>query len=108
MYNQCKNEQKNQIDKKIKELKFLKNELDSFDKKLDEISDINDKKPEPESQLELDNLYNKLSNYINYENELNLFQMKISIKDEVKESLFDLIQNAIQLDVDFLKIHDKI
>ena len=104
MFNQCKNEQKNQIDKKMKELKFLKNELDSFDKKLDEISDINDKKPEPESQLELDNLYNKLSNYINYENELNLFQMKISIKDEVKESLFDLIQNAIQLDVDFLKM----
>ena len=59
IFNQCKNEQKNQIDKKIKELKFLKNELDSFDKKLDEISDINDKKPGPESQLELDNLYNK-------------------------------------------------
>ena len=104
VYNQCKNEQKNQIDKKIKELKFLKNELDSFDKKLDEISDINDKKPEPESQLELDNLFNKLGNYINYENELNLFQMNISIKDEVKDSLFDLIQNAIQLDVDFLKM----
>jgi len=104
VFNQYKNEQKNQIDKKIKELKFLKNELDSFDKKLDEISDINDKKPGPESQLELDNLYNKLGNYINYENELNLFQMNISIKDEVKDSLFDLIQNAIQLYVDFLKM----
>ena len=30
--------------------------------------------------------------------------MNISIKDEVKDSLFDLIQNAIQLDVDFLKM----
>ena len=104
VFNQCKNEQKNQINKKIKELIFLKNELDTFDKKLDEISDINDKKPEPENQLELDNLYNKLGNYINYENELNLFQMNISIKDEVKDSLFDLIQNAMQLDVDFLKM----
>ena len=104
VFNQCKNEQKNQIDKKIKELFFLKNELDSFDKKLDEISNINDKKPEPENQLELDNLYNKLGNYINYENELNLFQMNVNIKDEVKDSLFDLIQNAIQLDVDFLKM----
>ena len=104
VFNQCKNEQKIQIDKKLKELKFLKNELDTFDKKLDELSDINDKKPEPESQLELDNLYNKLGNYINYENELNLFQMNISIRDEVKDSLFDLIQNAIQLDVDFLKM----
>ena len=71
---------------------------------MDEISDINDKKPEPENQLELDNLYNKLGNYINYENELNLFQMNVNIKDEVKDSLFDLIQNAIQLDVDFLKM----
>ena len=104
IFNQCKNEQKIQIDKKLKELKFLKNELDTYDKKLDEISDINDKKPEPESQLELDNVYNKLGNFINYENELNLFQMNISIKDEVKDSLFDLIQNAIQLDVDFLKM----
>jgi hypothetical protein len=104
VFNQCKNEQKNQIDKKIKELIFLKNELNTFDKKLDELSDINDKKPEPESQLELDNIFNKLGNYINYENELNLFQMNISIKDEVKDSLFDLIQNAIQLDVDFLKM----
>ena len=104
VFTQCKNEQKNQIDKKLKELVFLKNELDTFDKKLDEISDINDKKPEPESQLELDNVFNKLGNYINYENELNLFQMNISIKDEIKDSLFDLIQNAIQLDVDFLKM----
>ena len=104
IFNQCKNEQKNQIDKKIKELKFLRNELEQFDKKLDELLDINDKKPEPESQLELDNLFNKLGNYINYENELNLFQMNISIKDEVKDSLFDLIQNAIQLDVDFIKM----
>ena len=102
VFNQCKNEQKNQIDKKL--LIFLKNELNTFDKKLDELSDINDKKPEPESQLELDNVFNKLGNYINYENELNLFQMNISIKDEVKDSLFDLIQNAIQLDVDFLKM----
>ena len=104
VFNQCKKEQKNQIDKKIKELNFLKNELNNFDKKLDEISDINDKKPEPESQLELDNVFNKLGNYINYENELNLFQMNISIKEEIKDSLFDLIQNAIQLDVDFLKM----
>ena len=104
VFNQCKNEQKNQIEKKLKELIFLKNELNTFDKKLDELSDINDKKPEPESQLELDNVFNKLGNYINYENELNLFQMNISIKDEIKDTLFDLIQNAIQLDVDFFKM----
>ena len=104
VFNQCKNEQRNQIEKKFKELISLKNELDTFDKKLDELSDLNDKKPEPESQLELDNVFNKLGNYINYENELNLFQMNISIKDEVKDSLFDLIQNAIELDVDFLKM----
>ena len=104
LFNQCKNEQNAQINKKIKELGFLRNELDIFDKKLDELYDINDKKPEPESQLELDNVFNKLANYINYENELNLFQMNISIKDEAKDTLFDLIQNAYKLEIDFLKM----
>ena len=58
----------------------------------------------PESQIELDNIYNKLGNYINYENELNLFTMNISIKDEIKNSLFEIIQNSYKLDIDFLKM----
>ena len=104
IFNQCKNEQKNNIDKKISELKNLRNELESFSKKLEDIEIINEKKQEPENQIELDNLFNKLGNYINYENELNLFQMNVDIKEEVKDSIFDLIQNAIQINVDLLKM----
>jgi hypothetical protein len=106
LFQQCKREQKNQIDKKTSELKFLCKELESFEKTLDNIMvNYKDKYiPDPESQITLDNVYCKLSNFINYENELNLFQMNISIKEEVKDSLFNIIQNMYQLDVDFLKM----
>ena len=104
LFNQCKKEQKIQIDKKINELNFLRNELNLFDIKLDELFDLNKIKPLPESQIELDHIYNKLGNYINYDNELNLFTMNISIKDEIKNSLFDLIQNSYKIDIDFLKM----
>ena len=104
IFNQCKKEQKTQIDKKIQELCFLKKELILFDKKLDELLNLNQINTLPESQIELDNIYNKLGNYMNYENELNLFTMNISIKDEVKNSLFDIIQDSYKLDIDFLKM----
>ena len=65
----------------------MRNELDLFDKKLKELFDLNKKGPLPESQIELDNVYNKLGNYLNYENEL-----------------FDLIQNSCHFDIDFLKM----
>ena len=86
LFKQCLKEQKNQIDKKTSELKFLYKELESFEKKLDNVYKYNKDKyvPEPESQITLDNVYSKLSNFINYENELNLFQMNISIKEEIK------------------------
>ena len=106
LFQQCLKEQKNQIDKKTSELRFLYKELDSFEKKLDNIIKYNTEKntPDPESQITLDNVYSKLSNFINYENELNLFQMNITIKEEDKDSLFNIIQNMYQLDVDFLKM----
>jgi len=106
LFQQCQREQKNQIDKKTSELKVLYKELDSFEKKLDGIYKYNREKyvPDPESQITLDNVYCKLTNFINYENELNLFQMNINIKEEDKDSLFDIIQNMYQLDVDFLKM----
>ena len=106
LFQQCLKEQKNQIDKKTSELIFLNKELESFEKKLDNIIKNNKDKdmPEPESQVILDNVYLKLSNFINYENELNLFQMNISIKEEDKDSLFNIIQNIYQIDVDFLKM----
>ena len=108
LFQQCQKEQSNQIEQKTSELKFLNKELDSFDDKLNNILKENEDKekyiPDPESQITLDNVYNKLSNYINYENELNLFQINISVKEEDKDTLFNTMQNICQLDVDFLKM----
>ena len=108
LFQQCLKEQKNQIDQKTSELTFLLEELESFEKKLDNIYNPTNQKekyiPDPESQLTLDNVYNKLINFINYENELNLFQINISVKDEDKDILFNITQNICQLEVDFLKM----
>ena len=108
LFHQCQKEQNNQIEQKTSELKFLLKELDSFEKKLENIIKPGKDKekyiPEPESQITLDNVYNKLSNFINYENELNLFQINISVKEEDKDTLFNTLQNMCQLDIDFLKM----
>ena len=71
--NMCKNEQVNQIEKNLKELMFLKEELDSFDEKLDKIAneDLFKDIINPDSQLKLEKIYNKLGNFINYEKHLN-------------------------------------
>ena len=106
LYNQCRNEQKSQIDKNLKELVFLREELDSFNQKLDEIvnEDLYKNKINPDRQLQLEKIYNRLGNYFNYENQLSLFQMDININEEVKDSLFDLIQNAYRINIEFIKM----
>ena len=57
-------------------------------------------------QMQLEDIFVKLGNFINYENELNLFQMNLSIKEEMKDALFDFIQNLYEIDIDFLKMKD--
>ena len=106
LYEQCKNEQKNQIDKKIKELINLRQELDISNQKLDELAneDLFKDKITPNTQIQLEKIYNRLGNCINYENELSLFQMDININEEIKDSLFDLIQNAYRINIDFVKM----
>ena len=107
LYNQCKNEQKNQIEKKLNELKNLKNELKNFEIDLEKLNNLNNNffpNFKPSNQLNLNNIYSKLSNFLNYENEINLFQMKIELNENSKEKLFDFIQNSYEIDIDFLKM----
>ena len=108
LYEQRRNEQKNQINKKIKELNDLRQELDDFNHKLDEITneDVFNDKINPNTQIQLEKIYNRIGNCINYENELSLFQMDININEEIKDSLFDLIQNTYRIDIDFLKMEN--
>ena len=105
LYLQCKNEQKKQINQKINELNALRKELSDFENQLNSLQ--NNKlflmKPDSENQNKLEKVYNKLGNYINYENELNLFQIDVNINEDIKESIFDLIQNAYEINVDYLK-----
>ena len=103
---QCKNEQKLAINDKINELNNLKNELNEYNNKLDEI--LNDElyKREiidTEIQIDIDNIYNKLGNYLNYENKLGLFEIDVNINDDIKDNLFEIIQNAYEINVDYLK-----
>ena len=108
LYTQCKNEQKKQINQKIEELNALRKELSDFEKQLDEL--LNNQsymiRPDPENQDKLEKVYNKLANYINYENELNLFQIDVNIHDDIKDSIFDLIQSAYEINVDYLKMEN--
>ena len=108
LYTQCKNEQKKQISQKIDELNVLRKELSDFENQLDELQKnklfiIN---PDSENQNKLEKVYNKLGNYINYENELNLFQIDVNIHEDIKDSIFDLIQNAYEINVDYLKMEN--
>ena len=109
LYTQCKNEQKKQISQKIDELNILRKELSDFENQLDELQKnklfiIN---PDSENQSKLEKVYNKLGNYINYENELNLFQIDVNIHEDIKDSIFDLIQNAYEINVDYLKMENE-
>ena len=107
LFNQCKNEQKNQIEKKLNELKKLKNELKNFEFDLEKLNNLNNNffhNFKPSNQLNLNNIFSKLSNFLNYENEINLFQMKIELNENSKEKLFNFIQNSYEIDIDFLKM----
>ena len=108
LFSQCKNEQQRQINQRIDELNLLRKELSEFENQLDEIQSNKSFaiRPDPNIQSKLDKVYNKLSNYINYENELNLFQIYVNIHDNIKDSIFDLIQSAYEINVDYLKMEN--
>ena len=46
----------------------------------------------------------KIQNFINYDLELNLISMKIGVKEEIKNILFQNIQDSYFVDVEFMEI----
>jgi hypothetical protein len=46
----------------------------------------------------------KIENFINYDLELNLLSMKIGIREEIKNLLFNNIQECYFLDVEFMDV----
>lgn len=49
----------------------------------------------------------KIENFINYDLELNLISMKIGIKEDMKNVLFQNIQDSYFVDVDFMEVNDE-
>lgn len=103
---QCKKEQEIQIEAKMNELKLLFEDIRESEIKL---KSIQEKEKEDHILIrcneELNQIFNKLNNFVNYEIELNLFQMNIGIKEEIKESMFNFLQNAYYVDVDYVTIN---
>lgn len=98
---QCKGEQKIQVDLRINELRELEKELDELTQALDSIQKMNDS-----NLLEVFNnindIYERVMNFINYNSELSLLTMKIGLKN--KNNIFQMIQDSYFVDVEFANI----
>jgi len=104
---QCKGEQKTQIDMRVKELKELEKELDDLIHALDNIHKTEDK----DYLLfynNLNDIYERVSNFINYESELSLLTMKIGLKNDMKNDIFQIIQDSYFVDVEFASIQGEV
>jgi hypothetical protein len=102
---QCKKEQDIQIDLKLKELQQLLDDLNEVKNKIKFYTqNENDEKLLVKCNEELNDLYYKIQNFLNYDMDLSLFQMKIGIKENIKDNLFEFVQNAYYVDVDFASV----
>ena len=81
----------------------LQNEIKGYNQELNEFS-INNEKDILENLKKLNKIYLKLNNYINYDLPINLLTMKIGIKEETKNELFNLIQESYYVDAEFANI----
>lgn len=103
IFSQCKGEQRTQIEHKINELKLLEEELYEFNEELTRINSIEDYKILKEDG-KLEEIYERLNTFINYDSELSLLTMKVGVKTEFKNSIFNTIQESYYLDVEFASI----
>jgi len=99
----CNGEQRAQIDQKIGELSELSKELDEIEKTLNDYN-FDDDKDIIKLNKDINKIYQKVSFFLNYDLELNLFSMKIGIKEEVKEKIFEIIQDSYYTDIEFVNI----
>jgi hypothetical protein len=103
---QCKKEQDVQIETKLKEMEDLLKELKDMEGMLSDISKLEENEY-IEHNDKLNEVFQKLCYFLNYDLELNLFQMHIGLKEDAKSKLFELIQNSYQVDVDFVSVNDE-
>ena len=103
---QCIQEQKSQISSKLSQLKDLNEEVSSMEKQLVEIHNLK------ESEIlhsinKVKKIQHKLTNFINYNLQFDLFSFNIGINKDKKEQLISAIKDAYHLEVDFLEIQNE-
>ena len=106
IFNQCKGEQKTQIDQKIIELKDLESELLEITNLIENI-DLSEEGILLKYESQLTDIYERLNTFINYESELSLLTMKVGIKNEFKNNIIQTFQESYFIDVEFANIQGK-
>lgn len=99
----CNADQKSQINQKISELTELSNELDIAENEIQKY-DFEDDSQIIKISKEINKIYQKVNFFLNYDLDLNLYSMKIGIKEEVKEKIFEIIQDSYYTDIEFVQI----
>ncbi len=99
----CNGEQKVQIDQKVGELLDLSKELDDKEKELNSLNYEEDKEV-IKLNKDIHKIFQKVSFFLNYDLDLHLFSMQIGIKEEIKEKIFEIIQDSYYMDIEFVNI----
>lgn len=103
IYKQCKAEQKLHIDQRSSELENLNTELENLSLVIDDIY-LSDESEWLKYENNLNEIYDRLNTFLNYETELNLLTMKVGLKNEVKNDIFQIIQDLYYIDIEFANI----
>ena len=100
---QCIQEQKSQIKTRLTQLKELNDEVTSIEKQLVTLSTSSSEKEFFNSINIIKKIQHKLTNFINYNLQFDLFSFNIGLNKDKKEQLINAIQNAYHLEVDFFE-----
>lgn len=103
IFNQCKGEQKTHIDMRIKELNELEKELEELNILLNEVYN-QEETSYLKYEKQINDIYERINSFLNYETELSLLCMKVGIKNEVKSTIFQTLQDSYYIDVEFANI----
>ena len=107
LLNQCITKQKVQINEHINKMESLSNELSSIENHLVNIASLPNDKTILSKIETIRKTYHKLTNYLNFDMNFDLFTMNIGLNENEEKNLFNAIRNSFKCDVDFLEINGK-
>lgn len=104
---QCVQEQKSQIKTRLAQLKELNDEVTSIERQLVTINTSSTEKELFNSISTIKKIQHKLTNFINYNLQFDLFSFNIGLNKDKKEQLINAIQDVYHLEVDFFEIQNE-